>query len=452
MGKVQRRILKLNQRRTDKVSGRIVLKESRLSKSISDIDSRDDAINYISENLDEVDWEYTKKTFDECGRVQNQLEKKFADQNIEATFNHQGSVTNGTHIRLYSDIDLLVTIEKFITLKAPLVPSSPYKGDPVNDMLELRAVIEKTLTTSYPKAIVDVSGPKSVSIEGGSLDRKIDIVPSNWYETEEYKNSGNKIFRGVIEKRPFIFKSEKAQAHGQKNLLKFIRGAFKFALECDHIKRNPAPEMKFRIGDKIKKVLTEDQVRLFLNKAKEYNSEWYYHWCAAVYTGMRSGELYSLIWSKVNFETRQILVDTAWNNVDGFKETKSGHDRIVEIAPNLLVILKELKLANLDSHFVLPRIDKWDKGEQARELRIFLMGLGLPMIRFHDLRATHVTIMLGRGVEVVKVMKLCGFRDMKTMMIYMRKAGVDVKGATNALDLHNPINESAAVIAFKQPN
>jgi len=253
--------------------------------------------------------------------------------------------------------------------------------------------------------------------------------------------------RELIQKRV----GHRSPSH-QKNLLKFIRGAFKFALECDHIKRNPAPEMKFRIGDKIKKVLTEDQVRLFLNKAKEYNSEWYYHWCTAVYTGMRSGELYALTWSKVNFETRQILVDTAWNNVDGFKETKSGHDRIVEIAPNLLLILKELKLANLDSHFVLPRIDKWDKGEQARELRIFLMGLGLPMIRFHDLRATHVTIMLGRGVEVVKVMKLCGFRDMKTMMIYMRKAGVDVKGATNVLDLHNPINESAAVIAFKQPN
>jgi hypothetical protein len=38
------------------------------------------------------------------------------------------------------------------------------------------------------------------------------------------------------------------------------------------------------------------------------------------------------------------------------------------------------------------------------------------------------------------------------MMIYMRKAGVDVKGATNALDLHSPRNESATVIAFKQPN
>jgi integrase len=234
----------------------------------------------------------------------------------------------------------------------------------------------------------------------------------------------------------------------QKNLLKFIRGAFRFAVECDHIKRNPTPEMKFRIGDKIKKVLTEDQVRLFLNKAKEFNSEWYYHWCLALYTGMRSGELYALTWDKVNFETRQILVDCAWNNVDGFKETKSGHDRIIEIAPNLLLILKELKLQSVDTNFVLPRIDKWDKGEQARELRLFLMSLGLPTIRFHDLRATWATIMLSRGVEPVKVLKLGGWRDLKTAQIYLRKAGVDVRGSTDVLDLHNPSNESASILSF----
>ena len=41
--------------------------------------------------------------------------------------------------------------------------------------------------------------------------------------------------------------------------------------------------------------------------------------------------------------------------------------------------------------------------------------------------------------------------DMKTMMIYLRKAGVDIKGSTDNLDLHNPKKELAAVIAFKQP-
>ena len=42
--------------------------------------------------------------------------------------------------------------------------------------------------------------------------------------------------------------------------------------------------------------------------------------------------------------------------------------------------------------------------------------------------------MLGRGVAPSKVMAMGGWSDMKTMMIYMRKAGIDIKGATDCLD------------------
>ena len=223
----------------------------------------------------------------------------------------------------------------------------------------------------------------------------------------------------------------------QKNVLKYIRGAFKYALEVGHIQGNPTPEMKFRVGHKIKKVLTEAQGVLFLNRAKAYNIQWYPHWCLALYTGMRNGELYALTWDKVSFEEGRILVNTAWNNKDGFKDTKSGDDRVIQIAPKLLGLLKELRLKNPESPFVLPRISKWDKGEQARELRMFLCGLGLPAIRFHDLRATWATLLLSKGVEPIKVMIMGGWKDLKTLQIYVRKAGVEMKGATDCLDFHN---------------
>lgn len=210
----------------------------------------------------------------------------------------------------------------------------------------------------------------------------------------------------------------------QKNVLKFIRAVFTFGVEIGAIQRNPTPKMKFRVGDKIKKVLTEEQVRFFLNKAKTLGVEWYPHWATAVYTGMRSGELFALTWDKVNLKDRQMLVDCSWNNRDGFKSTKSGDDRWVEIAPNLVPILKELKLQSEDTNFVLPRIDKWEKGEQARELRLFLTGIGLPTIRFHDLRATWATLLLSKGVEPIKVMIMGGWKDLKTMQYYVRKAVV----------------------------
>lgn len=105
----------------------------------------------------------------------------------------------------------------------------------------------------------------------------------------------------------------------------------------------------------------------------------------------------------------------------------------MEIAPPLVEIFKRLKLDFPESSFVLPRIDKWDRGEQARELRMFLEGLGLPRIRFHDLRASWATIMLSKGIPPIKVMMMGGWKDLKTMQHYVRKAGVNIKGITDDL-------------------
>jgi integrase len=208
--------------------------------------------------------------------------------------------------------------------------------------------------------------------------------------------------------------------------------------------------MKFRSGDKIKRVLTEPQARLLLERAKEYCWEWYPHVATALYSGMRNGEIYALTWDKVNLEERKMLVDSSWNKKDGFKCTKSGNDRMVEIAGPLLSIFRELKLKSSDSHFVLPRISQWDEGHQAAALRMFLIGLGLPVVRFHDLRATWATLMLGKGVQPAKVMVMGGWNDLKTMMIYMRKAGIDIRGITDVLELHNPTRETARIFSISQ--
>ena len=199
----------------------------------------------------------------------------------------------------------------------------------------------------------------------------------------------------------------------QQTLVKYLRGVFQYAVESSYLTSNPAASIKVKVGEKIKGVLTGEQVKYLLDKAKACNHPWYFHWVLALYTGMRNGELFALTWDKVNLDSKQIKVDSSWNKVAGFKDTKSGHDRIVAIAPNLVHVLKELKLQSGDQHFVLPRSRDWDKGEQARTLRLFLLGLGLPPMRFHDLRATWATMMLSNGVEPIKVMLMGGWRTLK---------------------------------------
>lgn len=83
------------------------------------------------------------------------------------------------------------------------------------------------------------------------------------------------------------------------------------------------------------------------------------------------------------------------------------------------------------------------KGEQARELRKFLSFIGLPEIRFHDLRATWATLLLSKGVPTIQVMALGGWKEIKTLNHYVRLAGVYVKDSLDCIDdLEFRVNEA----------
>ena len=241
--------------------------------------------------------------------------------------------------------------------------------------------------------------------------------------------------------------SEEVSESHLQYLLKCLRGVFSSAVDHGYLVNNPTPLHKFSRKNKIMEVLTEPQIKLLLEKAKEYDSSWFPLWALALYTGMRNGELYALQWDCVNLQTKKIKVCRSWNNKDGFKSTKSGNDRLVDISPFLTPLLQELYAQRVDD-FVLPRLSRWDQGDQARELRVFLQGIGLPPMRFHDLRASWATLLLSKGLEPAKVMTMGGWADMKTMLIYMRKAGIDVHDSLKILDLHTQKPGLAEVISI----
>ena len=237
----------------------------------------------------------------------------------------------------------------------------------------------------------------------------------------------------------------------KKAMLKVIRAVFEYCLEKGYISNNPVPKMHFREGIKIKQVLTEPQVEYFLNMARELNSPWYPHWVLAIYTGMRNGELYALQWDQIDFDNKIIYVTRSWTNKNGFVNlTKSGNDRVTPINEDLLLpFLKQRKLSS-DENFVLPRTYKWDDGRQAEELRKFLVGIDLPSMRFHDLRATWATLLLSKGEPPARVMTMGGWSDIKTMMIYIRKAGIDVKGGTNSIQVHSISKPAGQIVNLSQ--
>ncbi len=142
--------------------------ESTLLESINK--SQDSSlVKYINQAAEEVDERYTEISYEEGKRIQNSLSKDIND----VTFRYQGSVSNNTHIKAASDLDLLVIIKDYTV--------------PNENLLLLKDDCHSNINGRFPKVNIE-RGAKSLKLTGGSLRRDIDVVPSCWDEIKKDKD------------------------------------------------------------------------------------------------------------------------------------------------------------------------------------------------------------------------------------------------------------------------
>ena len=216
---------------------------------------------------------------------------------------------------------------------------------------------------------------------------------------------------------------------------------------------NHSPVYGLGVEDKAEKtppILTLDEVRKLLFEAKLHGHPWYSHWALAILSGMRSGELYALKWEDVDEDNGIIRVTKSFNKtMKLLKSTKNGKWRNVNISPQLKEILLFLQNEFPNSEYVLPRIGAWENGQAGKVLRMFLNRIGIEKyVTFHTLRACFATHLLATGAEPMKVMRMGGWSDLKTFQIYIRMAGIDVKGVSDALEVLPTNNVSDNVISI----
>lgn len=164
--------------------------------------SQNKATKYALGAMQQVDPTYTQNSIEQGERVKNQL-KRNLDGDIPVEFEYQGSVPLNVHIRGVSDVDLLVLRTDACTYD----PSGPkgqrggyasWHGESMETLLaQLRNRCGSILRATFPEARVDTSGSKSIAIDGGSLSRKVDVVPSHWHDTIGYQISGDRKDRAV---------------------------------------------------------------------------------------------------------------------------------------------------------------------------------------------------------------------------------------------------------------
>jgi integrase len=173
-----------------------------------------------------------------------------------------------------------------------------------------------------------------------------------------------------------------------------------------------------------KQPLTPDQIVLLLQAAKGYQLEGLL--VLAIATGMRQGEILGLRWSDIDLElgmlrvSRTVTYVTGYGCVEGEPKTAKSKRNIMlpQFVTDTLnrhrVNQAEKKtlagLSWIDRNLVFPNHD----GDflisvtLLRRFRRLLKEVGLPCIRFHDLRHSAATLLLGMGVSLKVVQELLG--------------------------------------------
>ncbi|MBI5500859.1 MAG: site-specific integrase [Deltaproteobacteria bacterium] len=175
---------------------------------------------------------------------------------------------------------------------------------------------------------------------------------------------------------------------------------------------------------------TDDEIIRFLTAARAEGENVFVLYAAAIYTGMRAGELAALLWEDVDLDGRLITVQRSF---DG--PTKSDRVRHVPILDPLLPVLRAWRL-RCPGPLVFPNEAHEMHGPSARVfqevLHRVLDAAGFPTtmigdrvvryIRFHDMRHTFASAYMRKGGDLFRLQKILGHQSIQMTMRYAHLA------------------------------
>lgn len=161
-----------------------------------------DSIKYTIGAMAPVDRKSTEVSISEGERVADSLIKSLNVRGIDTVSKLQGSVALDIHIKGHSDVDMLIIKQSVIQVESPrVIPNYYTDSDDTRTMenivKEIRVESEDILPKNFSQATVDCTGNKSIAMSGGSLQRKVDVVPASWFDTVAFQHSKDENDRGV---------------------------------------------------------------------------------------------------------------------------------------------------------------------------------------------------------------------------------------------------------------
>jgi integrase len=210
-----------------------------------------------------------------------------------------------------------------------------------------------------------------------------------------------------------------------------LHRALNQALKWTLVPRNPAAAVDKPKAQRAEmRVWTVEQAQAFLAAIRDHRLYALYH--LAITTGLRRGELLGLKWSDLDGD--RLSVQRQLQRVPGagltLSEPKTARGRrSVTLARVDLAALRERRETQQRERlfagdawqdsgliFTTPKGTPCDPDNAGHTFRTLTLAVGLPPIRFHDLRHTAATIMLTRGVHPKVVQERLGHASIELTM------------------------------------
>lgn len=267
------------------------------------------------------------------------------------------------------------------------------------------------------------------------LHAKVNCKPSTQESYQGYLKNHINPFLGDLklnEISPLLIKEfiKQMVETGRRNstvnkYTRLISEIYNFMIDSDVAVRNPLARIKSlkeTKNDKIRALCTEE-VQALLAKTKIVYPDFYPLLFAAIFTGMRQGELLALTWDSINWITKKITIDK--NFTHGRVGTpKTNKIRYIDMSNELAKVLKQWKLACPPSEYnlVFPNGEGQYQDSHnmlKRRFKPSLQRAGIDTIRFHDLRHTYASLLLANGAPMKYVQHQLGHSSITmTMDLY----------------------------------
>ncbi len=211
----------------------------------------------------------------------------------------------------------------------------------------------------------------------------------------------------------------------KRKILEIFRYVFKFAKLSKFISTNIFDEVTLPpIKRKIINLWTEEDIKKYLpilKKFKYYNLVYF-----VMETGLRRGEVAALTWDCVDFDRNIITINKSYVYTSGLSEisepkTNAGIRQIVLLKESVKLLKKLYKSRN--SKYVFSNQYNTEIPINTHTIsscfRKFLIKNNIKLIRFHDLRHLHATLLLNKNVNYKILSKRLGHSNVSfTLQTY----------------------------------